>query len=134
MKNITFLLIAVLAAPCVFAQKDTALEGKVAPKAQRTLAAQAKITELPVEAPALEKDAAVLEQTSAAPEEAEGFVSKREEVAEETPEEVTEEIGEDISEDWKADLDDILAQVGEAIQDETVDENNQEEETKFYNN
>ena len=85
MKNITFLLIAVLAAPCVFAQKDTALEGKVAPKAQRALAAQAKITELPVEAPALEKDAAVLEQTSAAPEEAEGFVSKREETPAKTP-------------------------------------------------
>lgn len=55
------------------------------------------------------------------------------EVAEETPEEVTEEIGEDISEDWKADLDDILAQVGEAIQDETVDENNQEEAAPIDN-
>ena len=85
MKNITFLLIAVLAAPCVFAQQGAALEGKVAPKAQQALAAQAEITELPAEAPSLEKDAAVLEQTAAAPEAEEGFVAKREEVAEETP-------------------------------------------------
>lgn len=84
MQYITFLLIVLLAAPCVFAQ-GTALQGNVAPKAKQALAAQSEITELLAEAPVLPQDAAMLEQPAAAPEAGEGFVAKREEVAEETP-------------------------------------------------
>ncbi len=94
MKKISFLLIVALTAPCVMAQNKGSLEGKVAPQAKQALAAQADVTELPAEAPALSpeaaaqavaQDAAVLEQAPAAEAAGEGFVAQREEVAEETP-------------------------------------------------
>ncbi len=66
MKKVTFLLIASLTAPGVFAQTDGKFEGKMAQKAKNALNAQAEITELPVQAPALEQDADILEQTAAA--------------------------------------------------------------------
>lgn len=80
MKKITFLLIALAAAPCVFAQAAGNLEGNVAPKAKAALAAQADVTEMPAQAPALAQDAAVLAQTADA---GEGFVAKREDLAQE---------------------------------------------------
>lgn len=82
MKKVTFLLIASLTAPGVFAQTDGKFEGKMAQKAKNALNAQAEITELPVQAPALEQDADILEQTAAA-EAGEGFVVQREDMAQE---------------------------------------------------
>lgn len=105
MKKITFLLITALAAPCIFAQESGKLEGKVAAQAQQALAAQADVAEAPVAAPteaSVEaapestaqsspeaQDAAVLAQTPYGQEEGEGFVAKREEVAEEKPVQVS---------------------------------------------
>lgn len=77
MKNVLFLFIMAFAAPCVFAQDMT---GKVAAPAKQALAAQADVTELPAEAPALPEGSMAPAVPAA---EGEGFVSKREEVAEE---------------------------------------------------
>lgn len=85
MKKTVFLLIFALTASCVWAQKKENFEGKVAPQAKQALAAQADVTALPPQeaAPAVAQDADVLEQTPAADAAGEGFVAKREEMAEE---------------------------------------------------
>lgn len=84
MKTIVFLLILALTSPCVFAQKKGKMTGKVAPQAKQALDAQADVTEMPAQAPSVDEDADVLEQTPATSDQGEGFVSKRGEMTEET--------------------------------------------------
>lgn len=76
MKKITLLLIVSLTAPCVFAQAAGQMEGSVAPQAKAALAAQADVSEMPVEAPAVAPEAPAAAQT-AAPVEGEGVAPKQ---------------------------------------------------------
>lgn len=78
MKNVFFLFILFFSASCVFAQDMT---GNVAAPAKRALDAQADVSEMPAEAPALPADALAVQQPQG---EGEGFVAKREEMPEET--------------------------------------------------
>lgn len=82
MKKIVFLLMVSLMAPCVFAQAAGKMEGAVAPKAKAALAAQADVSEMPVEAPAVEQKAPAAQP--AAPGAVEG-APKREAAPQEEP-------------------------------------------------
>lgn len=81
MRTTVYLLLFVLAVPCVYAQQNGNMIGRVAPKAKQALEAQADVSELPVAAPSVPADEAAIQQQPAPQE----FVAKREEVAEETP-------------------------------------------------
>lgn len=78
MKNVLFLVLVGVAAVSASAQDMT---GKVAEPAKQALDAQADVTELPAEAPAVPDEA--LNPAEPAASEGEGFVSKREEAVQE---------------------------------------------------
>ncbi|MGN0025325.1 MAG: hypothetical protein ACI351_07865 [Candidatus Avelusimicrobium sp.] len=81
MRTTVYLLLFVLAVPCIYAQENANMTGNVAPKAKQALDAQADVSEMSVEAPSVAEDEAAIKQQPAAQE----FVAKREEVAEEAP-------------------------------------------------
>lgn len=81
MRTTVYLLLFVLSAPCLYAQQNGNMTGRVAPQAKQALDAQADVREMPVEAPAVPADDAAIQQQPSPQE----FVAKREEVTEEQP-------------------------------------------------
>lgn len=81
MRTTVYLLFFVLSAPCLYAQQNGNMTGRVAPQAKQALDAQADVREMPVEAPAVPADDAAIQQQPSPQE----FVAKREEVTEEQP-------------------------------------------------
>ena len=81
MRTTVYLLLFVLSAPCLYAQQNGNMTGRVAPQAKQALDAQADVREMPVEAPAVPADDAAIQQQPSPQE----FVAKREDVAEEQP-------------------------------------------------
>ena len=81
MRTTVYLLFFVLSAPCLYAQQNGNMTGRVAPQAKQALDAQADVREMPVEAPAVPADDTAIQQPPSPQE----FVAKREEVTEEQP-------------------------------------------------
>ena len=81
MRTTVYLLLFVLSAPCLYAQQNGNMTGRVAPQAKQALDAQADVREMPVEAPAVPADDTAIQQPPSPQE----FVAKREEVTEEQP-------------------------------------------------
>lgn len=81
MRITVYLVLFVLSAPCLYAQQNGNMTGRVAPQAKQALDAQADVREMPVEAPAVPADDAAIQQQPSPQE----FVAKREEVTEEQP-------------------------------------------------
>lgn len=81
MRITVYLVLFVLSAPCLYAQQNGNMTGRVAPQAKQALDAQADVREMPVEAPAVPADDAAIQQQPSPQE----FVAKREDVTEEQP-------------------------------------------------
>lgn len=81
MRITVYLVLFVLSAPCLYAQQNGNMTGRVAPQAKQALDAQADVREMPVEAPAVPADDTAIQQQPSPQE----FVAKREEVTEEQP-------------------------------------------------
>lgn len=81
MRITVYLVLFVLSAPCLYAQQNGNMTGRVAPQAKQALDAQADVREMPVEAPAVPADDTAIQQQPSPKE----FVAKREDVTEEQP-------------------------------------------------